>query len=229
MTSIGAGMHDRVFILEVSGPTLELIEEHLDRLPTFARFFREGATGRLTGPLQPTVAPSFSTLLTGQNPGRNGLYDSFRFPSGGYARLPYSARDLRHPTLFEHASRAGKRVGVLNVPLTYPLPTLNGFVVSGDEDAGDDYAWPAAVKAQLAHEGYVVPFGASYAPGREREFAQHVTSVLAMRRRALRTLFQDRQWELGMLTLYLYGELMHAFWRYYDRRHPDFRPPAEVF
>ena len=34
----------------------------------------------------------------------------------------------------------------------------------------------------LAAEGYRVPFGASYAPGREREFADHALEVLAMRR-----------------------------------------------
>ena len=67
---------------------------------------------------------------------------------------------------------------------TSPLEPVNGFVVSGDEGIGDGFAFPPEVRDVLAAEGYRVPFGASYAPGREREFADHALEVLAMRRRA---------------------------------------------
>ena len=120
-------------------------------------------------------------------------------------------------------------MGLLNVPLTVPLRPVNGFVVSGDEGVGEEFAYPAEVRDALAADGYVVPFGASYAAGREREFADHALDVLAMRRRAALRLFGDGRWQFGMLTLHLYGELLHAFWKFYDERHPDYRPAADVF
>jgi predicted AlkP superfamily phosphohydrolase/phosphomutase len=32
-----------------------------------------------------------------------------------------------------------------------------------------------------------------------------------------------------MLTVYMYGELLHAFWKFHDPRHPDFRAAGDVF
>jgi predicted AlkP superfamily phosphohydrolase/phosphomutase len=118
---------------------------------------------------------------------------------------------------------------LLNVPLTSPLPRVKGFVVSGDEGIGEEYAYPSEINEQLTSFGYFVPFGASYSPGREMVFFKHCMDVLEMRRQALHLLFGNRQWQFGMLTLYALGEILHAFWKFYDRRHPDFRPVSEIF
>lgn len=222
-------MYQRVFILEVSGPTLDFLRERRDALPNFRRLLDEGAAGPLHGPLQPVAPQCFATLLTGRNPGANGIFDFFQFPAGGYERIPYSTRLLRHPTFYQLLSARSKRVGLLNVPLTFPFSEVNGFVVSGDEGIGEEFAWPPDVATQLRQDGYFVPFGASYAPGREHQFADHAMRVLEMRRRALRSLFGDGRWDFGMLTIHLYGELLHAFWKFYDPSHPEHQPARAVF
>ena len=222
-------MYRRVFIFELSGPTLAFLQERLDRLPTFKRLFEQGASAALEGPLQPVLATSFATLYTGMNPGKTGLFDFFSFPTGGYRRFPYSLRLLAPTTLFEHLAASGKRVGMLNTPLLHPLPQLDGFLVSGDDSLGDDFARPVELARTLMARGYSVPFGHSYAPGRERAFLEGCLAVLAMRRDAARALFREQPWDFGMLTLHLYGELLHAFWKFYDRRHPEYRPLAEAF
>jgi predicted AlkP superfamily phosphohydrolase/phosphomutase len=226
---VADGVYERAFIFEMAGPTLDFLDARRDALPNIRRFLDRGAWSRLGGPLPPGAPQSFATLLTGMNPGATGLFDTFRFAAGGYDREPVDARSLRRPCLHEVLSQHGKRVGLLNVPLTVPLRPVNGFVVSGDEGVGEGFAYPAEVRDALAADGYVVPFGASYAAGREREFADHALQVLAMRRRATLKLFGDGRWQFGMLTLHLYGELLHAFWKFYDERHPDYRPAAEVF
>jgi predicted AlkP superfamily phosphohydrolase/phosphomutase len=222
-------MTRRVFIFEVSGPTINFIRSYADHLPTIKFFLDNGAWSRLIGPLQPVLPTSFGTLLSGKNPGKTGLFDSFQFRAGSYERIPFSSDSLGFETLYQHLSRAGIQVGLLNVPLTWQLPEVNGFVVSGDEGIGEDYAYPPDIQEQLKNDDYFVPFGASYSPGRELSFFKYSLDVLEMRRRALLSLFKKQRWQFGMLTLYVFGELMHAFWKYYDKRHPDFRPVSEVF
>jgi len=222
-------MYERVFVLEMSGPTLDFVCERLDHLPNFGMFFANGARSPLVGPLQPVLPTAFGTLFAGKNPGKTSFFDFFRFPAGGYERFPYSREDLREETFYERLSDHGKRVGLLNVPFVFPLPEIDGFVVSGDEGIGEEYAYPAEVLATLRARDYSVPFGASYSPGREMAFFEHTLAVLRMRRDALRELFADRPWDFGMLTVHLYGEILHAFWKFYDPRHPDYRPFANVF
>ncbi len=222
-------MYERVFVFEMAGPTLDFLRARRESLPTIRRFLDEGASARLRGRPEPGAPQSFGSLLTGLNPGVTGLFDTFSFPAGAYDRVPSDTRPRRGAPLHQVLSDHGRRVGMLNVPFTVPLRPVNGFVVSGDEGAGEQFAYPPDVRDALVADGYEVPFGASYAPGREREFADHALGVLAMRRRAARRLFGDGRWQFGMLTLHLYGELLHAFWRFYDERHPDYRPAAEVF
>ena len=221
--------YERVFILEITGPTLEFLRERLEYLPTFRRFIEQGTFSNLIGPLQPVLAPSFATLYTGNNPGKTGFFDFFRFPAGSYDRIPFSADQLKRQTFFHRLSAAGKRVGLLNAFLVSPLPELAGFVVSADDGIGNNYARPPEVLKMLQDQKYHVPFGASYSPGRERAFYQHCMKLLSTRRRAMRALFEHCAWDFGMLTIHVYGELLHAFWKFYDPRHPEYRPFKEVF
>ena len=222
-------MYDRVFMLDISGPTVAFVRERLDRLPNFRRFLERGAWANLKGPLQPTVATSYAALYTGKNPGKTGFFDFFRFPAGGYDRIPYSLEALEEETFYQRLSDHGKRTGLLNALLTHPLPEIDGFVVSGDEGVGEEYAYPPETLRVLQEIGYSVPYGASYSPGREVDFFKRAVEVLEMRRRAFRKLFADGKCNFGLLTIHLYGELQHAFWKFYDRRHPDYRSVTEIF
>ena len=222
-------MFDRVFLFEVNGPTLPLVRERLSRLPHLRRAFETGAWGKLIGSLPPAPTAAMASLYTGMNPGRTGLFDFLGFPAGGYDRVPYDARRLESEPFFRRLSERGRRVGLLNVLLTHPLPDLDGFVVTADETAADQYAGPEPVLRQLRSWGYRVPFGAAYAPGRDMEFLEHTLQDLEMRRRALLELFGSEPWQFGMLSIFDFGELLHPFWRYYDSRHPAYLPVAEVF
>ena len=221
--------YERVFLLELSGPTIDFLRERIDHLPNFRRCLERGAWSRLRGPLQPVAPTSFATLLTGKNPGKTGLFDLFRMRAGGYERRGYARDQLQGGTMLEHLSGRGKRVGVLNVPLMDPLPQLRGFVVAGDEGVGQDFARPPEIADALRMDGYSVPFGASYAPGRELEFLDHAGMVIKSRHQAFRKLFSRGGLDFGMLTLHAYGELLHAFWKFYDDRHPEYQLFEEVF
>ena len=70
--------------------------------------------------------------MTGKNPGGHGIYAFHRmafdrYDSAGLA----NAGDLRAVRIWDVAAHAGKRVGVINVPPSYPLrPIPNGYLVS---------------------------------------------------------------------------------------------------
>ena len=63
-------------------------------------------------------------------------------PSGADYDL-VNASKIRQPTIWQRLSEAGYRVGVLNVPVTYPPRPLNGFMVSGIlSPKGGDICYP---------------------------------------------------------------------------------------
>jgi predicted AlkP superfamily phosphohydrolase/phosphomutase len=101
-------------------------------LPNFARLCREGSCGTVLTlaaglpPLSPRIWTSFAT---GWLPRQHGISGFASEGANGQKRL-LDSRDRREPALWEIASAAGKRVGVVNWLLTYPADRVNGFLIS---------------------------------------------------------------------------------------------------
>src|SRR3989454_9654570 len=123
----------KVLIIGLDGATWRVLEPWArdGRLPNLAVLMARGSWGPLRSTVPALTLPAWSSLATGRNPGVHGVF-AFRrlrpdrYDSPGLA----SASDLRAPTLWEIAGRAGVRVGVINVPPSYPIRPVNGFVVS---------------------------------------------------------------------------------------------------
>ena len=90
-----------------------------------------GTWGPLTSTVPALTLPAWSSFMTGKNPGGHGIYAFHRmafdrYDSAGLA----NAADLRAVRIWDVAAHAGKRVGVINVPPSYPLrPIPDGYLV----------------------------------------------------------------------------------------------------
>ena len=66
----------KILIIGLDAATMELIEPWAaaGQLPTLARLMKEGASGRLISTPNMHSASAWTSLLTGVNPGRHGLF-----------------------------------------------------------------------------------------------------------------------------------------------------------
>jgi predicted AlkP superfamily phosphohydrolase/phosphomutase len=89
--------------------------------------------------------------MTGLNPGRHGVFAFQRALNRDLERTYVNATAIQAPLLWERVSAHGLRVGVLNVPLTYPVRPVNGWLVSGMMTPSEesDFTYPAALAPAL--------------------------------------------------------------------------------
>ena len=82
--------------------------------------------------MPPLTPPGWTSLITGQRPGRHGVFDFFQkdSPDTEFFRLSNSL-DIHTDTIWSLASAAGRRVISLNFPMMFPAPPVNGYVVPG--------------------------------------------------------------------------------------------------
>jgi predicted AlkP superfamily phosphohydrolase/phosphomutase len=103
-------------------------------MPFLAKIFAGGTRCKLRSTPNPLTPPAWVSLMTGRSPGHHGVYDFVRAEERGdkvFMTL-YDARDCRVETVWQIASRQGKRIAALNFPFTAPPPKeINGFVVPG--------------------------------------------------------------------------------------------------
>ncbi len=123
----------RFWLIGLDGATLELILPWAKAgdLPHLAALMAQGAGGELTSTVPPVSFPAWSTLMTGVNPGRHGIFDFTQRLPGKYQVAFINATYRRVPSLWQRVSAVGRRVGVMGFPATYPPEQVNGFFISG--------------------------------------------------------------------------------------------------
>jgi len=148
--------NSKLVLIGLDGGTFRVLRPFVKAgvMPTLARFLRKGASGTLLSTHPPVTCPAWPTMFTGMNPGKHGIF-SFTC-RGGRRRRPHTASllDVHAPTIWELLGNAGRRVGVMNVPITFPAQPVNGFMVSGfpAPDGLPEAVWPREEYAKMMHK-----------------------------------------------------------------------------
>lgn len=122
----------KTLVLSIDSGCWEYLDPLLaaGRMPNIARLIEQGARGVLESTMPPITPVAFSSFITGVNPGKHGVFDwSVRREDG--ERRMVNATTLKSAPFWTHLNREGVRVGLFNVPVTYPPRPLDGFIVPG--------------------------------------------------------------------------------------------------
>lgn len=124
----------KILVIGLDAATMDLIEPWVaaGHLPTLATLMRDGVSARLTSTPNMHSASAWTSILTGLNPGRHGL---FVFSDRDFAtgkQVFFKGGDRTGELISAHLSRHDLTSGFLNVPMTYPAGSeAGGFMVSG--------------------------------------------------------------------------------------------------
>lgn len=124
----------KILVIGLDAATMDLIEPWAaaGHLPTIERLMHDGAAARLLSTPNMHSASAWTSILTGLNPGRHGLFvfSDRDFATGKQAF--FKGGDRAGELISSHLSRHGLTSGFLNVPMTYPAQCeRDGFMVSG--------------------------------------------------------------------------------------------------
>jgi predicted AlkP superfamily phosphohydrolase/phosphomutase len=100
-------------------------------LPNITGLIESGCSGELQSVFPPVTAPAWSSIYTGTNPGKHGIYDFMRRLPGSYRTAPVDTTYRDGQSLFRIVSEAGGQVFAINAPLSFPPEELNGAMIPG--------------------------------------------------------------------------------------------------
>jgi len=213
-------------IIGLDGVPLDIIQRWADRgcLPTLQRLMETGIVGRLRSTVPPTSGPSWSSFMTGMNPGKTGIYDFLYRREGTYSFPPVNASLRSGTTIWRYLSDAGYKVGVLNIPMSYPVEQVNGFMVSGwlTPYGATDYISPPELAKELEQEvgDYRIYPTETFTEGRRESFLKATYDLLEMRTRTAEYLAGSKPWDVFMAVYFDTDRFLHQMWHYIDPTHP---------
>lgn len=218
----------------MDGASPDLIERWMDDLPNLKKIKENGVFGSLNSTIPPFSCPAWNCFMTGKNPGKIGIFD-FQVGLGQFDVSSYPAIvNLTYQdslSFWDIISDVGLKVGIVNVPLTYPPTELNGFMVSGFLTPPDatDYTYPEELRDEIYR------FIPNYEP---TEFVEMTAPELMRRReegfldanslcientsRISDYLLRNKRWDVFVTVFTPLDRLQHYFWHHMDENHPKY-------
>ncbi len=227
----------KVFVIGLDGATFDLIRPWAEagELPVLGRLMSESAHGNLISTMQPMSAQAWTSFMTGKNIGKHGLVDFVMRRPGSYDTQIMNAKVREGKSLWQILSERGRRVAVLNVPMTFPAEAVEGVLVSGFDapSLDSDFTWPREFGEELlkAVPGYTIEAGGhNYLYGRHPDlgrFAEEMLRVAQARFEATCYLMDRGPWDFLMTVFRPLDRAQHWFWKYMDSNHPLHKPGDE--
>lgn len=214
----------RAILFGIDGATFDLLLPWSRNgiMPNLGRALERGSFGELASTIPPTTPPAWSTCVTGKHPGKHGIYDfreSFHLDP---ARPLVSLASIRAAKIWQVLNAAGRKTGVMNVPITYPPEEVDGFMISGMMTPSEDspYTYPTDLKREILRKcgDYVVNIDI---PKYDVElfddamrFFRDITYCFEKRRETFFYLMDEKEWDFFMVVFIIADRIQHLFWKF---------------
>ncbi len=226
----------KVVVIGLDGAPYDLVRRWTaaNELPALAALMREGVWGRLDSVLPYQSVAAWTSFMTGTSPAKHGHFDFVtRAPGTRTVVHVNNADTIDGRTLWTLLGEGGRRIGVLNVPVTYPVRPVNGFMVP-------DWLTPSLARSptyppKLAEElrrrfgDYLFEFRSGpYEAGRqgEAQFLKDLYQTTRGRAESALYLLETQSWDFFMVVFTGPDTMQHFLWHYTDPTHPRHDPAA---
>jgi predicted AlkP superfamily phosphohydrolase/phosphomutase len=226
----------RVLVIGIDGATAACLEPMMERgvIPNLRRIAREGFYRPLRSTVPPISAAAWSTFITGKNPGKHGVLNFLSakpaedveeaveiFP-GGFSLL--NARSIRARSIWDLLSEAGKRIGVVNVPMTYPPTKVNGLMITGmlTPSGAGEFTYPPELAQSVGDYEIDLKLHEKEFEFSPSRLIERLLEIMTKRGETVLRLMEEIDWDFFMVVFTETDRLQHRFWHYLDPRHPAY-------
>lgn len=217
----------RVLLFGIDGLTFDVLNPLIERglLPNFQRVRDGGVQAILTSVTPPMTPPAWMSIATGLTPAQHGVYDFWEYEQteqGPQAHVVTHRKGGK--AVWNILSEWGKRVIVMNVPLTYPPEPVNGLMLSGymAPDMQAAITYPTAFKDELlqAVPEYQIDLDPAISGG---QIGDPLAATLKMTRErlAMFRLVLDKPWDFCFLACSGADRIQHLRWDEIMALHPQ--------
>ena len=215
-------MKNSVLIIGIDGASWGLFKPWMDEgeLPNLKRMVEEGVSGTLKSTIPLESGSTWTSLTTGKNPAKHGIFNFVREDGG---LIDSSA--VKSERIWNILAKHNKRCGIINIPVTYPVEEINGYMISSFLTPPNKvYYHPPELKQILDKCKYKIdvilkqqryPFLQDQLKNNKEEkkkfYFKEFHSILENRYLTLKELMDER-WDFFMVNFKECDGFQHVFW-----------------
>ncbi len=215
----------RACVIGLDGVPCSMVRKFVDAgvMPNLGRIVGEGTLRDMTVSLPEISSVSWSTFMTGKNPGEHGIFGFTDLHEGTYKTSFPSFRELKCPTIWDTMGEAKMRSVVINQPATYPARPIHGALVSGFVAIHlDKSIFPAKYLRTAKDLGYEIDLDAGEVRDDPEKLFAKLSSQLEGRKKLMDALWDEEKWNLMQVVVTGTDRLHHFLMdAYEDESHPQ--------
>lgn len=230
-----SSVRDKVFVLGLDGGSWNLLRPLMDKgyMPNLQEIYEKGVCANLQSTKPPYTGPAWVSSFTGVNPGKHGIFGFTTSRAESTRRSLISSRNIRAAKLWQYLDKGGKTSGFINVPVTYPVESLNGFMIAGflAPQEANDITYPQDLYQNLIKElgTYIVNVKISGrimdTENEALEFIDDIQFCIQKRFEALKILWHQYAPDFLMIVFNSLDKIQHKFWKFMDAEEPLYDSP----
>ena len=209
-----------LIVVGLDGMTFDVINPLIEmgHLPNIARLMGEGAHSTLLSTV-PSITPvAWSSFITGKSPGGHGVYD-WGIKTADHRMSIINANYFRGQCIWTLLHRAGKQIGVIGLPMSYPPSSYPSFMIGGPLSPGvhSRFTFPETLHREIKENvgEYIIDFEKrqQLAKG-EEAFVAAMARLVRARGETTLYLMQKYPWDVLMPVFIATDRLQHYLWQH---------------
>ena len=220
----------RLLVIGLDSAAPELIfDRWRSDLPTLSGLMERGVFARMESCFPAITVPAWSCMMSSRDPGQLGIYGFRNRADFSYNNMTIAnGRAVKVPRLWDILGAAGKHVGVIGVPQTYPVTPVNGELVSCflTPSARSQYSHPPQLKDEIAGwiEGELLMDVPNFRSEDKAAILGDIYRMAEQHFEICRRLLARQHYDFFMTVDMGMDRVHHGFWSEMDPRHPKYVP-----
>ena len=210
-------MERKKVLIGLDGVPYRLIEDFTSNgvMPNTKEIIESGTFEKMKSTIPEISSVSWSSAITGDNPGEHGIYGFTGLIPGTYT-VNFPNFKVLQIDPFWH-QEPDKEYTIINVPFTYPAEELNGYLTSGFVAPELEKAvYPDELLPKLKDFDYKVDVDSNMAHKSLDRFLEELFEVLEARVKTYRYLWEESDWDVFTFVVTGTDRLMHFLWEAYE-------------
>lgn len=198
-------------------------------LPAIAGLMARGVFARLESCIPAITVPAWACMMSSRDPGQLGVYGFRNRADHSYANMvTANARAITVPRLWDILGQAGRRVGVIGVPQTYPISSVNGDLVSCFLTPNDkaQFTYPPSLRKDIAAwiDGEFLMDVPNFRSEDKAAILADIYRMAEQHFTVCKRLLERKRYDFFMTVDMGVDRIHHGFWKEMDPRHPKHTP-----
>ncbi len=220
-------MKKRVVVIGVDAADIELIHHFVSKglLKNFEKVMKGGVSGPLRSTIPPFTAPAWPSFFTGVYSDKHRIHDFVKEKKDHGGTRLCTLKDSKVPPLWDLLSNY--RSCVMNLPMSFPAPKINGYFISGFPFTADKRKafYPSSLLEEIEKNCGKYPFHEHegiHGEGMEQlniYSFDHLLQAMEKRKEIFLHVLEEKECDIYIVQFQNPDKIQHNFWCFWDDRY----------